>query len=57
MKGKSRPEVYILFYLGFKPKALIKLGYNKHTIYNYHRRFNSEIKTNVFKVLESKVKE
>lgn len=39
-KGKTQPEIYWLFLFGAKPIELIKLGYNKHVVYSYSRKYN-----------------
>ncbi len=37
IKRQSHPELYILLFLGVKPKNLEKHGYSKATIYKYNR--------------------
>jgi len=43
VKGKSKPELYILFMLGLKPKEIKKHlpNYSLSTIYYYFKRFVS----------------
>ena len=36
---KKQPEIYILFFLGFKPQEIIKLGYSEGTTYKYHKEY------------------
>lgn len=50
-KIKTLPHLYILFWLGFKPKVLIKRGYNSASVYNYHRRYIREVEPMIKKEL------
>ena len=45
VKGRSKPELYILFLMGGKPKEIQKLlpDYSMSTIYYYSRRFRDAV--------------
>jgi len=47
VKGPSKPELYILFWLGGKPKKIQKLfpHYSMSTIYYYSKRFREAFET------------
>lgn len=47
MKGKTRPEMYILFFLGFSVQELMMMGYPKSSVYNQHAKYNNKIKHDV----------
>jgi len=34
-----KPEIYLLLMMGFKPKEIENLGFNKNTIYKYSAEF------------------
>ena len=38
-KRQGRYELILLFAIGFKPKALISLGYSEQTVYKYQKYF------------------
>jgi len=46
-KKESSPEFYTLFYMGWTPKDLMALGFEKHSVYNYFRRYNKKIKDRI----------
>ena len=43
-KGESKSHLYLLLFIGKKPKDLIKAGYNRHTVYGYSRRYVNKVK-------------
>ncbi len=36
-----RPELILLYAIGFQPKHLIKLGYSEQTVYKYKTHFEN----------------
>ena len=49
-KRQSHPELFILLFLGTKPKILQKHGYSRATIYKYNRQI-PEIKKKLNQLL------
>ena len=50
MKKSVRPALWILLFLGLKPKSLITLGYPKGTVNKYHAKL-PKVRKDVLKAL------
>ncbi len=48
-----RPELILLFAIGFQPKHLIKLGYSEQTVYKYKTHFENA-KAKILEILIKK---
>ena len=47
---KSKPEIYLLYNIGFSPTDIMDMGFSKGTAYKYFRRY-SEAKLRLIKLL------
>ena len=45
VKGRSKPELYLMFWMGFTPKKIkiLRPDYSMSTIYYYSRRFKDTV--------------
>lgn len=44
-KGKLHAEIFLFFHSGFKNQQIIKLGYNRMTVYRYRKMYNLAVET------------
>lgn len=50
-RSLSTPEIYLYLNVGLEPKDIIKLGYSRQSVYNYHRRFKEAQRKLVYRLI------